>query len=166
MQPRHSMRVAIILLLALSAAAVAADKEGSRILLPRTEVLGKPVFKMELFDEPEKESMDSILPEFISLDIEPFTGIVTGMTLNYPAEVTFDGLVTEIDKADRKHRKHGFKEFGLAIWRNESNKYAIQVNKPTDSSDLYGPTMIVAWLHKQESDQEIHKPARSERLDE
>src|SRR5690606_20580103 len=33
-------------------------------------------------------------------------------------------------------------------------------------SDLYGPTMIVVWLHKQDLDQEIRKPAQIERVDE
>src|SRR5437588_2374288 len=132
-----------------SAISANAEQNKTLIILPCLDNLGTPIFSAKLFTKPGNKYRSYLLPEQVSLDLDVPTGTVAGMTLVYPREVAFDQLIAEIDKSNRKYRKGGFHEFGLAIWRNNEAKYAIQVRAPdTSSKDLYGPTMVVISLEK------------------
>jgi hypothetical protein len=117
------------------------------IVLPNPRMLGKPVGSVSPLIVSNRDTV-SVFPENIHLDLNGPE--IYGVMATYPESVTFQDLV---DAVDRKHKKWTrdpdgkMAKFGVAVWRNEDDRYAIQV---ADSQ------VIMIWLDREITQREVN----------
>ncbi len=115
------------------------------IVLPNLAVFGKPLGEADLL-LPDRKN-DSLLFFPISLAIDTKDGIVEGMTVTYPEEVSFKTLVGVIDAQHHKWRKgHDAEAWGVAFWQNRDLRCTMLVSY--GDSDAVGPDLLILWLDR------------------
>jgi len=146
-----SLPVTLMLLvtpLLFSAKAIANES----IVLPNSKLFGKHIGGISPLKKPTRVE-DAIYPKNVHLDLDG--PIVYGIMTTYSESVTFQNLV---DAVNLKHKKWSrdsdgeMAKWGVTVWRNEDDRYAIQVSESQ---------IIMIWLDREISQKEVNGVTKS-----
>lgn len=142
---RVLLSVIIALLLLSSVAHHSLATEPASIVLPNHQILGKDLGQSKLLEHPgHAESLE--YPKSVHIDLEG--SVAYGIKATYSESVAFQDLLAAVNLTQKKWTRDPdgeMAQWGVTVWRNEKNRFAIQV------SDAQ---VIMIWLDRRITESE------------
>jgi hypothetical protein len=147
------------------------DLNADIVVIPDFALAGSRPDRAQLFlncgntrnqSPPEK----AVYPRQLSLDI--YGGHIVGFVAFYSRTTRIMDLVSSVRKAESESKTYpNLEEHGIWIWRNEKQRYAVQVVQ--SDQEGFGPQITVVWLDRKgpvgEFSVEVTKALTAEALD-
>jgi hypothetical protein len=116
------LTVVVLLVLAIDCLAESSD---INLQLLDPNIFGKSTKEAVVLLQKKPEG--AISPETVMVDINKDRYFAA--TVNYPKTLTLDQARAVLNKAYKKWERTGYAEHGMGIWRNEDDKFSIQLSE-------------------------------------